>query len=124
MSLSLAVPAAAAPWPAAGIKRLPRPDRDGWFELVGQQQRALPAYRDLLLAAIERDSAQWAYLFGTAARWRGNTDKVVRTAFSKVGRSAGSAWYGKDRRSFEELKQRLFKTASELREQFGEGAPL
>lgn len=99
----------------AGIKRLDRAEREQWFELVRQQQDTLPAHRDLLLAAIERDSAQWAYLVGDAAKWRASTENVVRTAFAKVGRTVAASWFRSDSARFEETKRELFLTRSELR---------
>lgn len=107
----------------AGIKRLNLQERRAWFGLVGAQQRALPRYRDLLLAAIERDEAQWAYLMSTAERWRGSTESVVKTAFKKIGRTAAMSWFGRDPRLFEETKKTLFLTKKELREQANEPLP-
>ncbi|MEV7013350.1 hypothetical protein [Streptosporangium sp. NPDC051022] len=108
----------------AGLKRLDLEERQAWFGLVGAQQDALPDYRDLLLAAIERDDAQWAYLLSTAAKWRGSTESVVRTAFKRIGRTAAMAWLGQDPHQFEETKRALFLTKKELREQASTPLPL
>lgn len=100
----------------AGLKRLDLSERMGWFGLVKSQQDALPVHRDLLLTAIERDDAQWAYLIGQAAKWREGTESKVRSAFAQAGRTAAMSWYVVDREGFEATKDRLFFTKQELRE--------
>jgi len=99
-----------------GLKRTKRPERDEWFALVEREERALPPYRDLLLTAIERDDAQWAYLISQPCKWRSKTESVVRTAFNTVGRTVAMSWYRTDREAFEATKQTLFYTRQELRE--------
>lgn len=107
----------------AGIKRMDIEERRGWFGLLGAQQDALPQYRDLLLAAIERDDAQWAYLMSTAEKWRASTEAVVKTAFKKIGRTAAMSWYRRDPECFEDTKRTLFLTKKELREQANQELP-
>lgn len=97
----------------AGIKRAPRSEREPWFDLVRCQQEALAPYRDLYLAAIERDAAQWAYLFEQADKWRDETEKVVQGAFNRVGKAAASSWFRTTPAAFEALKKDLFLTRSE-----------
>lgn len=106
----------------AGLKRLDLGERREWFGLVESQQVALPAYRDLLLTAIERDDAQWAYLVGQAAKWRKPTEDKVRSAFAQAGRTVAMSWYALDRPGFEATKDRLFFTKQELRDLRGESA--
>ncbi|MGW4663226.1 hypothetical protein [Streptosporangium sandarakinum] len=108
----------------AGIKRMDIEERRGWFDLVDAQQAALPRYRDLLLAAIERDEAQWAYLLSTSEKWRGTTESVVKTAFKKVGRTVALSWFRRDPGRFEDTKRSLFLTKKELREQANPPLPL
>jgi hypothetical protein len=100
----------------AGLKRLSLDERRAWFDLIGAQQDALPRHRDLLLAAIERDEAQWAYLLCTAQKWRPPTESVVRTAFRKIGRTAAASWFRTERELFEETKRTLFLTKKERAE--------
>lgn len=97
----------------AGIKRLDGETRSGWFDHVEAQQEASPHYRDLLLAAIDRDAAQWAYLISTPDKWRAKTEAVVKTAFKAVDRTPTMAWFGTARNDFEELKRQLFLTKAE-----------
>lgn len=101
----------------AGIKRLDLQERRAWFDLVNAQQTTLPHYRDLLLAAIERDDAQWAYLLCTSNKWREKTEAVVKTAFRRTGRTTEMKWHGVDTLGFEETKRRLFLTKREHQEQ-------
>jgi len=46
-----------------GIMRGPLAGRIEWFATVREQQRAMPEYRDLSLAALDRDEAKWAYRY-------------------------------------------------------------
>ncbi|MFF3928187.1 hypothetical protein [Streptomyces hirsutus] len=106
----------------AGIKRLPINERIDWFDTVESQQAALPAHRDLLLASIARDEAQWAYLIGTARKWRSTTEKVVGTAFRKIGKGAAVSWFLDDADAFQEEKLRLFLQKPERRKLVGREA--
>lgn len=99
-----------------GLKRLELEERQYWFDFPRSQERELPGYRDLLLAAIEGDDAQWAYLISTSALWRGKTEKVVSSAFRKVGRTVAMSWLRQDAAGFNALKKRLFLTRAELAE--------
>lgn len=114
----------------AGIKRIGLDDGSGdakrerraWFNLIATQQNTLPNYRDLLLAAIEKDEAQWAYLLCTAAKWRPQSEGIVKSAFKSAikrlpeesrGRTAAMTWFGMDPLGFERTKRELFLTKSE-----------
>jgi len=96
--------------------------RLNWFDLIHDQERALPRYRDLLLSAIERDEAQWAYLLSTATvnDWRGKTETMVKSAFKRVaevpgsrGRTAAMTWFQQSSAEFQETKLRLILTKTE-----------
>lgn len=100
---------------AAGLKRNSARERLSWFDLVDQQQAALPPYRDLLLAAIDNDEAQWAYLVITAEKWRDKTERLVQKAFAEHGRTVAMSWYRSSPESFQTTKLRLFLTRPELR---------
>ncbi len=93
-------------------------ERAGWFELVGSLERETPPARDLLLAAIEHDASQWAYLISTATAgsWRPKTEARVRSAFSGANLTADMAWMREDRENFERIKRTLFLTRRELHE--------
>lgn len=97
----------------AGLKRPPYEERVNWFDLIARQQSALPGYRDLLLAAIEGDDAQWAYLLCDPLRWRETQQRMAATAFAKHGYSLDMAWFRTARPAFEALKERLFLTKKE-----------
>lgn len=108
----------------AGIKRLDLRERLDWFDLIDEQEAALPHYRDLLLAAIEKDEAQWAYLLSTSVRerWRKQAESVVRSAFKAAlkrmpeesrGRTAATTWLRQSPAEFRETKLQLFLTNAE-----------
>lgn len=100
----------------AGLKRLEREERLHWFTFPDTQEKALPRYRDLILAAIDRDEAQWAYLLSTSEKWRDKTEAVFQAAFEKCGRTTAMAWLRKNPDQFAETKRTLFLTKKELRE--------
>lgn len=100
----------------AGIKRLAIGERIHWFAAVRGQQQALPAYRDLSLAALDRDDAQWAYLVATADKWRDGTDKAARKSAKSCNRSVSIAWWRQDGAQFDDLLLRLFLQRSELKQ--------
>lgn len=106
----------------AGIKRLLINDRIDWFDTVESQQAALPAHRDLLMASISRDEAQWAYLIGTARKWRATTEKVAGTAFRKIGKGTALSWFRDDADAFQEEKLRLFLQKPERQKLIGREA--
>ncbi|MGW7688900.1 hypothetical protein ACWGMA_08400 [Streptomyces asiaticus] len=108
----------------AGLKRLEKEERLHWFSFPDTQERALPRYRDLVLAAIDRDEAQWAYLLSTSEKWRGKTEAVFKTAFRKCGRTAAMAWLRENPDQFAETKRTLFLTKKELRESNNPTLPL
>lgn len=97
----------------AGLKRLPQEERLGWFDLLRHHEAAAPRYRDLLLAAIERDDAQWAYLMGEPVKWRGQMEAVARSAFKRHGASMVTAWWRDQPAAYEALKRQLFLTKAE-----------
>lgn len=98
----------------AGLKRSDPTIRAGWFDVVKSQEQALPRHRDLLLAAIEGDSAQWAYLLNEPVKWYEKAETVVKTAFAKHGYSMELAWHRATPARFEDLKAKLFLTRDEL----------
>lgn len=100
----------------AGIKRLAIEERINWFSAVHEQQIALPGYRDLSLAALDRDEAQWAYLVATSDKWREKTDQAARKSAKSCNRSVSLAWWRQDEERFAELLMRLFLQKSELKQ--------
>lgn len=97
-----------------GLKRTDIVSRVDWFDTVEAQQEALPHHRDLVIAAIARDDAQWAYLIATSTKWRMTTEKVVESAFRRYGRTALMSWYRQDpSNTFQDTKLRLFLQKAE-----------
>jgi hypothetical protein len=96
-----------------GLKRSEPAARAGWFDLVKQQEAALPRHRDLLLAAIEGDAAQWAYLMSEPTKWRNTVRPTVQSAFKKYGYGLEMAWHRHQPEAYERIKARLFLTRDE-----------
>jgi hypothetical protein len=97
-----------------GIMRGPLAGRIEWFATVREQQQAMPEYRDLSLAALDRDEAKWAYLVSTSKEWRAKTDQAAKKSAKSCNRSVSIAWWRQDRDAFSDLLLRLFLQKSEL----------
>lgn len=97
----------------SGLKRLTRDERAAWFDLIDSVMRSLPNWRDLLLCAIQRDAAQWAYLIETPDKWRSSTSREASKAFAEVGRALDTSWYRMDTEDFRGTMERLFLTVGE-----------
>lgn len=102
-----------------GIKRGPITERINWFATVRAQQQAMPHYRDLSLAAIDRDEAQWAYLVATSDKWRAKTDQAAKKSAKDCNRSVSIAWWRQEPGQFDDLLLRLFLQKSELKQIHG-----
>lgn len=103
----------------AGIKRLTIDERINWFAMVREQQQAMPDYRDLSLAALDRDEAQWAYLVATSDKWRTKTDQAAKKSAKNCNRSVSIAWWRQDPHRFDDLLLRLFLQKPELKQIHG-----
>jgi hypothetical protein len=103
----------------AGLKRLTIDERIKWFATVREQQQAMPHYRDLSLAALDRDEAQWAYLVATSDKWRPKTDQAARKSAKNCKRSVSIAWWRQNPSQFDDLLLRLFLQKSELKQIHG-----
>jgi hypothetical protein len=96
-----------------GLKRTGLTERLKWYEQVKQQEVALPRHRNLLLAAIERDDSQWAYLINEADKWRANTENDITKAFAQYDMSVRMFWYRGQNEPYSKLKDELFLTKAE-----------
>ena len=102
-----------------GIMRGPIAGRIKWFATVREQQQAMPEYRDLSLAALDRDEAKWAYLVSTSKEWRAKTDQAARKSAKNCNRSVSIAWWRQEPGQFDDLLLRLFLQKSELKQIHG-----
>lgn len=101
----------------SGIKRLGwEEERKGWYDHLGSLAKYLPQYSDLVLAAIERDAAQWAYAITAPKKWRATVEKDIHAAFRKIGRTMNVVWLRLDLIKFNKLVDVLFKTRGERSE--------
>jgi hypothetical protein len=93
-------------------------ERKNWFKLISEQVDVLPEAHDLLLAAFERDSSQWAYLMsvpsGGRTNWVAEAEEDVQKAFATAGRAGQMAWLKQNPERFERTKDALFYTQAEL----------
>lgn len=103
----------------AGLKRLTINERINWFATVREQQESMPDYRDLSLAALDRDEAQWAYLVATSDKWRAKTDQAARKSAKNCNRSVSISWWRREPGPFDDLLLRLFLQKSELKQIHG-----
>lgn len=105
----------------AGLKRLDITERINWFDHVRQQQQALPSYRDLSLAVLDNDEAQWAYLVTTSrhASWVDKTTAAARRSAKTSGRTLTVKWWRQDHDGFDDLLLKLFLTKRELKQIVG-----
>lgn len=97
----------------AGTKRLDREDRNGWYGHVKAQVRGLHVHHDLLLAAIERDASQWAYLITAPAVWKQEVTQDADAAFGAGGYTLRKQWLREDPVAFGLLLDHLFLTSDE-----------
>lgn len=96
-----------------GLKRISSEERAIWYQHVQGQVDGLWQHHDLLLAAIERDDAQWAYLITAPQKWVDATEQDVRNAFGQEGLSLRCEWLRRDPDAFRDLLDVLFKTRKE-----------
>jgi len=98
---------------AKGLKRLNREERGQWYGLVQQAADGLYPHHDLLLAAIERDDSQWAYLVEEANAWGERAEDDVDKAFTAHGMTMRKVWLRRDPAGFRALLDELFLTKKE-----------
>lgn len=96
-----------------GIKRMELDERLKWFDLVEEQRERLPSHHDLVLAAIENDAAQWAYLLCEPVKWRSKAASAIQRAFGRHGLSVEFAWLRVEPSRFRSIQERLFLTKRE-----------
>lgn len=98
---------------ASGLKRLSIDERLSWYGHVEAQIKGLHDYHDLLLAAIERDAHQWAYLITAPRVWKDDVADDARKAFGVADYSLRCVWMRDDPTAFRALLDHLFLTKYE-----------
>jgi hypothetical protein len=96
-----------------GLLRMSLDERQPWYSQVMAIRTSLPAHQNIILAAIDRDPARWAYLVTPPTVWtqesaRWSVQKEVRTCFRKINREMRIASLRDDPDDFEELQDILF----------------
>jgi hypothetical protein len=96
-----------------GLKRVPRSERDHWYQHVQQQIAMLQRWHDALLVILDNDASQWAYLVNAPSRWRDEIAKAFKKSFN--GREISTAWWKMDQEVFNSMCDQLFLTKKELK---------
>lgn len=96
-----------------GLKRLSQEERAIWWGHVQSQIDGMRPQHDLLLAAIDRDSDQWAYLITAPQCWRVEIESNADKAFSQAGFVLNKAWLRDGGGRFEDICRYLFLTKEE-----------
>jgi hypothetical protein len=96
-----------------GLKRLPKDQRQTWYNHVGDQLSILQHWHDALLVTLEGDKAQWAYLVNAPKVWRSDLEKTFTKAFTGRGHQVRFAWVKSQPVEFGALIDELFLTKKE-----------
>ena len=96
-----------------GLKRLPRSDRDVWFDQMEGQIKLLQHWHDAILVTLDRDSSQWAYLVNAPKEWRKDVTSMFESAFKGSKYPVKHAWLKDDPKGFAALRDYLFLTEKE-----------
>ncbi len=99
-----------------GLKRLPLSSRLKWFDKIDEVINWMPSRHDAMLAVLNGDSAQWAYLIIGPKVWHDKGVYVtdVKKAFSYYKPGVETIRYKTDTKKFEEMKNYLFLTQKEV----------
>lgn len=101
-------------WNVKGAKAwASREERVGRFDLIAPQMKNLARQRDLCLAWIDRDDAQWSYLLETPHEWREATEDEIRRAFGRNNLDVHLTWYRDDPIRFRNARMRMSLTKVE-----------
>ena len=100
-----------------GLMMKSEEERNQWYDHLAVIRDALPNNHDLMLAAIDRDCAKWAYLLSVLAVWTDKTEVETKKSFSEIGRNMRIAWLRGS--GFQELTNELFKTKAERQQREG-----
>lgn len=97
----------------AGLKRLPRAERQPWFDHVSSITASMPRYHDAILFAIDRDSSQWAYLVRLPREWTERTIGEAKSGAGRCGLELRIASWQSSAVEFDNMQRELFLTRSE-----------
>lgn len=100
-----------------GLMMKSEEERDQWYDHLAVIRDALPNNHDLMLAAIDRDCAKWAYLLSVPSVWTDKTEVETKKSFSEIGRNMRITWLRGSTSGFHALTHELFKTKSERQQQ-------
>lgn len=100
-----------------GLKRLDFfKHRAQWYDHINELTSDIPSWHDVQIHVLNRDKAQWAYVVRIPKKW---SEKAMYNITKKGNElwpnGLSSASLNQDRPYFEELIDRLFLTAKELK---------
>jgi hypothetical protein len=98
-----------------GLKRISQPERDMWYSHLSAVQESLPSWHDMMLAAIDRDESQWAYLLSVPSKWAQKTETETVKCFNEIGKNMRVEWMRQAPAGFAKLTDELFLTKTELK---------
>jgi hypothetical protein len=99
-----------------GLKRLPKDQRDIWYQHINVQMLLLKGWHDAMLCRLVGDASQWAYLVNSPAKWREEVEKAFFNSFDKAGYWTAMTWAKKDQEAFDNEIDRLFLTKQEYQD--------
>lgn len=100
-----------------GLKMLSPDERQMWFGHLSSIKNSTPARIDLMLCAIDRDPAQWAYAITTPVGWRDRTAHDATRAFDSIGRGLRLEWWRISPEAFIDLEKTLYLTKAENKQE-------
>jgi hypothetical protein len=94
---------------AHGIKRLPEERRMQWMERLCYLLSVKQDRHDACLITLNRDAAQWAYLFTCPSKWKEKYDsQIVRPACIHWAKGVEVYWLSDGEKTFFAAVERLF----------------
>lgn len=106
-----------------GLLRKSPEERLAWYDILDSLKDNILDHTDLMLAAIDRDPARWAYAITCPAGlgktyrkqsdWRGKVQKSTVSAFNEISLNMRIEWWKQEPVAFTELEELLFKTKAE-----------
>jgi hypothetical protein len=99
---------------AAGLKRLPRENREEWYEYMIRAVANMPRYHDAIIVRLKQDSAQWAYFSRLPILWAADHVKELQKIGDKSWpKGVDIVRLSDGRQLFTDMLNQLFLTKQE-----------
>lgn len=105
-----------------GVKRMPREERERWFEHPAKLCAVMASWHDSLLAVVCGDAHQWAYILTAPTKWAAETRKRLESLgrkhfesglYAHLTHGVDVVSYRSDRVRWDEQLRDLFLTKKE-----------